>query len=109
DLCFDPRQDFFPEVHVGQTFHVGEHHAGAPETASLRVVFHPVGRRKLATLAGNPPKTAGPLEFPQFFPQVWKTLGRDRRRMSRRRHFRTMKDADSNTPPVRLTPLEAVR
>jgi len=66
-LGFDPREDFVQEVHFGM------------ETG-IRSMFA-IGLR----------------DFPQFFPQVWKTLGRDQTCMSLERPESGVKDANCNT------------
>src|SRR5205085_12267291 len=42
------------------------------------------------------------LEFPQFFPQVWKTLGRDQTRMESLRRKAPEKDADCSTQSANI-------
>src|SRR5438094_10068380 len=48
-------------------------------------------------------------DFPQVFPQVWKTLGIDQTRMGFTRPERPEKDADCSTVRLALTLLETVR
>jgi hypothetical protein len=49
------------------------------------------------------------LEFPQFFPQVWKTLGRDQTRIAKAAAGSSGKDGDCSTLAEGLTLFENVR
>jgi hypothetical protein len=73
----------------------------------LRVAFASLEIRMISGPNSKP--IVNLVDFPQFFPQVWKTLGRDQTHMRLFGDRTIEKDADFNTKPLRLTPAERVR
>src|SRR5262249_23648264 len=111
-------QDFFPEVHFftdAERDGLRAVPAGPNAGRYPRIVRAKAGCNAVLSRlpAANPPKiglnrqtSVKRRDFPQFFPQVWKTLGRDQTCMRSLGVRRTMKDADCSTKRPRLTPSE---
>jgi hypothetical protein len=92
-LGFNTREDLIPEVHFFSKERFGRasppeavgfvrfHHARPPGTPipSRFCGFALSATRKKRASDRDVPRIRG--VFPQFFPQVWKTLGRDQMRM----------------------------
>jgi len=111
-LGFNPRQNFIPQVHLlaknrfrsGFAFGNPPILGHEPLRAAKRLVLMRFWNLRLSKIHANwLPKPNGCLnsgDFPQFFPQVWKSLGTDQMRMRFGLGSETrnrLKDADCST------------